>query len=133
LREIKFRAWDKMTNTWERDFYISLNGDVLRDESMLSHNSVVDITHYVELMQYTGLKDTNGKEIYEGDIVKHDYENFHGVVVYERAMYMVKEQFTWVDKGVYDQNKEIERTWSLLPFYKVTGNRWENPELLEEK
>jgi len=54
MREIKFRAWDKdlhkMYNKWT----------VIPDD---------DRSHI--LMQYTGLKDKNGKEIYEGDIVKH--------------------------------------------------------------
>ena len=52
MREIKFRAWDKLT---QRMIYRVFN--TRNDEDYI-------------LMQYTGLKDKNGKEIYEGDIIK---------------------------------------------------------------
>ena len=58
MREIKFRAWDKNNKAMFNEVAISKNG-----KCAISQEDIF------ELMQYTGLKDKNGKEIYEGDIV----------------------------------------------------------------
>ena len=77
-----------------------------------------------ELMQYTGLKDKNGKEIYEGDIVqgriKDEGIDVKGIVVYcECGYYFIK-----------DKDDEVEIC--IISDLEVIGNIYENPELLEE-
>ena len=62
MREIKFRAWDNKQNKMRNDgFSIYYDGSIQFADSIESKDFI--------LMQYTGLKDKNGKEIYEGDIL----------------------------------------------------------------
>lgn len=118
-REIKFRAWVSDTRTmvsWEE-----INSDFQRAHD----TTLIDYINAPEchVMQYTGLKDRNGKEIYEGDIVEG---RLHGrcVVEYRSASF-----------GIVGGQPHGFRNNESLGYYpfnlEVIGNIWENPELLE--
>lgn len=135
-REIKFRVWDKdkkrmrdVTGINWYDEYIWV------DETPMSGDKLpIDVT---PLMQFTGLKDKNGVEIYEGNIVKmfwqydgmtnYDYEII-GEVKFEKEylQYVVegkeKEQITQFPFCECDHNELIE--------LEVVGNIYENKDLL---
>lgn len=125
-REIKFRAWDKKHRKYTKvlKIYFGSGGNNLGAlvEDYETNYALELQANQVELEQYTGLKDKNGKEIYEGDIVK-DHNEWIAVIVWREKMaaFGIK----WVD-GVEDDFE------FHLPC-EIIGNIHENPELLEDK
>ena len=121
MREIKFRAWDKDSKEM-----IPLN-NIDFEHNIMNKGSLWKSLYSVELLQYTWLKDKNGKEIYEGDLVEYCIE--------------------W---GYWNNDYTIKRTveykeWHYNPFIhwheeftqktypeccEVIGNIYENPELV---
>lgn len=117
MREIKFRAWNKL-------------GDEMMFQKGLRHLALAEFEMESNLiwMQFTGLKDKNDKEIYEGDIVS-DYNNkLKSCIRFEGSMFIVC-------------NDDYED--SYVPLYdfcnceawceelEVIGNIYENPELIK--
>lgn len=126
-REIKFRSWDKILKIMS---YNSVDAINFKGQILLNDGKFHDInkTDYI-LMQYTGVVDKNGKDIYEGDIVRiwanpRDYggykgHNYTGVVEYEEFSL----GFILSDgHGLRD-----------FEFIEIIGNIYENPELLGGK
>ena len=125
MREIKFRAWDEDTKEMFDVFqmqYTGLMDFVVRLSVRVSDNQGWHKPLYnFILMQYTGLKDKNGKEIYEGDIVK--------------STSIGEEIISWVN--FWDGYFTVEGRGIAALAYKtyeweVIGNIYENPELLAE-
>ena len=125
MREYKFRAWDKENKEmipWER-LHIEFEGGfttIWIPENKAVKKALLDF----ELMQFTGLYDKNGKEIYEGDLVQVlDYTSWEGLykVVWdeESLMYVLEDAYG-------DKEKMCE-----FEHYLVRGNIYENPELLD--
>lgn len=118
-REIKFRAWDKSENQ------MSYSDTEFFDDMVafrFKHWGIdVDTIDDIELMQYTGLKDKNGKEIYEGDIVK-------GGLIIDDDDYAFTDVVTF-DDGRFQCVKCAD--FDLWHYeLEVIGNIYENPELL---
>lgn len=118
MREIKFRGW--YTN--------ALGNIMLEPEFHGPINKIFnDNRNRVVYMQYTGLKDKNGREIYEGDILDSESEgypfvkNWVGVVKFIDGSFLL-ENLQGTD-GDWLFNESVER--------EVIGNIYENPELLE--
>lgn len=126
-REIKFRAWDGKQMMYDiTQWHVS-------DRDKKYH--LIDGYSLEYLMQFTGLLDKNGIEIYEGDVVRHKSENpnwmplddnspleidVESVVEYKgHSFWLSKEYFGWEGEGLAD--------WSNL---EVLGNIYEHPNLL---
>jgi uncharacterized phage protein (TIGR01671 family) len=125
MREIKFRLWnvdDKIMKFWgDCDFQIYPSGEM--DCDGLSIGETVDDTW--RIMQFTGLKDKNGKEIYEGDILK-DGKGQYGQVLWHRNSFLVE----WTERN-YDGSRQVEPMIDdCFNYGEVVGNLYETPELL---
>ena len=134
MREIKFRAWDKKNNTMVKiktlfDHEIG-TGLILIDGYVAfcrtqDGGKNFEIKSYIdcELMQYTGLKDKNGKEIYEGDIIK-DSNGKIGKIVHEGCSWNVR----FGEKYYYP----LENYFNIDSInIEIISNIYENPELLK--
>jgi uncharacterized phage protein (TIGR01671 family) len=156
-REIKFRAWDSKDRKWLFGYELpNLGGFSLIGETILMGEfaslPLQKLLEDVVIMQYTGLKDKNGKEIYEGDIIVHERKSRPHSKQAKTADVICKVE--WFD-GVSDaENKTnpssfnqqpqfiahpIDRTseagrwgynWSPFHNCEIIGNIYDNPELL---
>ena len=117
MREIKFRAWEKSLKQVIPVHNIGLEKRIINTESAWR------TFNEIEVMQYTGLKDKNGKEIYEGDVLHCDgFWNLYAVWDEENARFA----FLCTD-WVVTQGHPIQPNISS---YCIIGNIYENPELL---
>lgn len=120
MRVVKFRAWDKEIEK----IYPVLEIDFV--EEWVSMYSKMTGRHYnwlnnLVLMQYTGLQDKNGVEIYEGDIVRKS-NGAIGQVVYLKATASYK---------LYNNGQIFDIFEADARYLEVIGNIYENPELLQ--
>lgn len=135
-REIKFRAW--YANRMIQQPGIDMDGCAIVSDP---HHGPTRLPGPVMLMQYTGLKDKNGVEIYEGDIVRYIHQPKDlRMVEWENAGLFVKsvKETPYLNKESHNGKKTFRSTWSFQ-FYpdgstlEVIGNIYETPELLERK
>jgi uncharacterized phage protein (TIGR01671 family) len=146
MRDIKFRAWDtnggKMWTVSSIDFnntddhaarYGYYLGDTFRSFD-IEGNTLFGSTCDCKIMQYTGLKDKHGKEIYEGDILRYDdvCSDSHILNTGEWVKGVVK----WINDRAQFMPQDIKRNhkgghyvahWDFMIDIEVIGNIYENP------
>lgn len=129
FREIKLRAWDKknkdMFNVQGFDMYEVQNDD--KEYDVRGKDDII-------LMQFTGLKDKKGQEIYEGDIlhVKDCGFDFMGIVEWSKRVcsFEIYDKFSYKPKQIgYGKRYQFDDTTN----FEIIGNIYENPELLNDK
>ena len=158
MRELKFRIWDKQNKTWLEnssslhcfsnwsicpftgkliDYVGAIDGDhgdkyaaSPAPDYYMQDGKIVKDSRYV-IQQYTGLKDKNGIEIYEGDIIQYNvgssYDNISFVVKWSN------DSLSWIFQSI--RGEQLTNCWTpngnRFNFIEIKGNIFENPELLK--
>lgn len=120
MREIKFRVWDA---DWKRMVYpIGIDWENqhakdgltlyywVKDKDKTSKKGIPGMKDYCNVEQYTGLKDKNGKEIYEGDIVRFKYYN-----VFKR-WWSNQEQIQIIEQECNQQRSEVKEQLTTVTY-----------------
>lgn len=130
MRDIKFRAWDKFNEEmfpkkFEDDFLVKFFRDV--NERRNGGNEII-------IMQFTGLKDKNGKEIYEGDILRYSF-GIPGIPGISGNAEVVFKECAFYALTPEHKPKEcaLSEFFEHLPDSEIVGNIYENPELIQDQ
>ena len=134
----RYRAWDKKTETIQEIESISFKEKklVIDQKSVAWFNSdYIRNFDEVEIMQSTGLKDKNGVEIFEGDIVLVNVSNVFDSLVNEKTVVQESEfHYGLVCKSLISgMEYRVFKHKKMDYEYEVIGNIYENSELLEEQ
>ena len=111
-REIKFRVYISKYKILDTPDIINFNTQEVKYDS--DYYSLDDI----ELMQFTGLKDSEGYEIYEDDIVWNEWDEEYQVIIYDEGEYKLMDE------------SHIQNLYDSLDYIDIRGNVYENVELI---
>lgn len=131
MTEQLFKAYDNDKKEWIDDFYIDIYGNVF-DFGIDDRLDIVLVSDPINatLVRATGLKDKHGRMIFEGDIVKGSRWLDNRDPEKQKISFIVyKQSGFWVDEESFGYEGEDLWSWQNI---EVIGNKWDNPELLEE-
>ena len=116
-REIKFRAWDRTHKRWRFEYRIRHDGSLVNCQGKPIHGNRAKS---YELMQYTGLKDKNDKEIYEGDILLNEVFGDY---------WEIRWNLKYGHWEAHQTKEDVNEELGHLMGFEIIGNIYENPEL----
>jgi uncharacterized phage protein (TIGR01671 family) len=123
-REIKFRVWNPKYKDFRYWGFIEPNKSIFAGIPSGSGFDIETCRKYSQ--QFTGLLDRNGKEIYEGDIIKGWWNNYQGIfeIVWDEGAF-----------GIVLEKEYCPCLYEVFPdrHFEIIGNIYENPDLMEER
>lgn len=119
---LRFRAWDKEFKEMVQVDALIFDEQIIKATYKNGNIVKEDLKNYV-LMQSTGLKDKNGKEIFEGDIIDSTDGFLTGVIEFRVSLGMFVSYLV--------EYNNFERLCNIASSRKIIGNIWEHPELAE--
>lgn len=128
----RFRAWDKEFKEMVQVDALVFDGQIIKVTYKNGNVVKEDIKNYV-LMQSTGLRDKNGKEIFEGDIIAIEVDDT-GIPINARVFQNSKKGILMFH--VFEDNEDVPMVELLEDdsvAFAIIGNIWEHPELAEVK
>jgi uncharacterized phage protein (TIGR01671 family) len=136
-REIKFRAWDKNKKKMFPRVTQIMFGTPHNLVQCVDGLAYIENTTDVELMQFTGLRDKNQKEIYEGDVIftKEDKLHRRGVLEWSdfHARYYITTPKEWgPEHNIPGGSRSSDMSILHNEDWEVIGNIYENPDLLQK-
>ena len=134
---MKYKLWDKenkefLEDTWETEYAVLKNGNIIEiyDNGFGEGYSISDLEN-IEVLQFTGLQDRNGKEIYEGDILKYNFP-YDGRLKHVSPVKFLETEASFGIKDRYENEIPLYRI-AANNYFEIIGNIYENKNLLEEK
>lgn len=132
---LKYRAWNKKTQSFidYGDLVLDLRSGKIYAGDIGLVESTIDVTDQIELMQSTGLKDKNGVEIFEGDVVLVNVSNGFDHLVNEKTVVQESEFHSGLvcKSLISGMEYRLFKHKKMDYEYEVIGNIYENSELLE--
>ena len=122
MRKIAFKAWNKKENKWQHELPCDILGEVILLGAWMDGVPLRDLNEII-ILQFTGLCDKKGKDIYEGDYVKSDN---HNPSIYK--VEFIEGGFCCTHGDIYpiDINHFFPSVGCMI---EVVGNEFENPEI----
>ncbi|QYR68799.1 hypothetical protein JY401_05490 [Fusobacterium animalis] len=127
MKELKIKAWLKKEKKMVAIIGIDFNYEYIRyteDDNLFNENYKTAEFKNIELLQFTGLKDNGGQELYEADVIKFNdgIDDIYGLISYddEDAVYCVSYE------------NVTEHLSNMAGDFEIVGNIFENPDLHEQ-